>query len=424
MGLYLMGRDGTEELLMEGNHSLFDPMLLEPRYKPQSVPSMRNEAEKAGRFYVQNVYEGTHMQGVDPGTVKYLRVVESPEKRTWTYGGWFGQGEQAPAVNWHSFENKRILGEVPVESDGSANFEVPSGTFVYFQLLDKDKKMVQSMRSGTMLMPGEINGCIGCHEDRLSVPVHSANYPVALRKEPARMNGWMGRKPVKFSFMEQVQPILDKRCVKCHDFDPQDRNKLVLARDMNPFFNAAYVNLYVKQEVSLIGGGPAEIQKPYTWGSHASKLTGIIDSNHHGVELSRREKEILYTWMDLNGVYYPVYESAFDTTLAGRSPLYNCELAELRDLTGVSLFAQNGFQRKLTAQIAFDRPEVSPCLDAIRNDKTKYRRAVEIIRQGQKRLKQTPRGDIEKDLVPNERHKAQLRKYAERLKENRENAGR
>lgn len=424
MGIYLMGRDGTEELLLEGNHSLFDPMLLEPRYQPQRVPSMRNDAEKTGRFYVQNVYEGTHMQGVEPGTVKYLRVVESPEKRTWTYGGWYGQGEQAPAVNWHSFENKRILGEVPVEADGSANFEVPSGTFVYFQLLDKDKKMVQSMRSGTMLMPGEINGCIGCHEDRLSVPVPSANYPLALKKEPAGMNGWMGKKPVKFSFMEQVQPILDKRCVKCHDFDPQDRDKLVLARDMNPFFNASYVNLHVKKEVSLIGGGPAEIQKPYAWGSHASKLTRIVDANHQGVHLSRREKEVFYTWMDLNGVYYPVYESAFDTTLAGRSPLYNYELAELKELTGVDIFAQNGFNRKLTAQIAFDRPEASPCLDAIRNDKTKYNRAVEIIRRGRKRLKQTPRGDIEKELVPNERHKAQLRKYAERLKENLADAGR
>lgn len=416
MGLYLMGRDGTEEILLEGDHSLFDPMLLEARFKPRSMPSMRNDAEKTGRFYVQNVYEGTHMQGVEPGVVKYLRVVESPEKRTWTSGGWYGQGEQAPGMNWHSFENKRILGEVPVEADGSANFVVPSGTYVYFQLLDKDKKMVQSMRSGTMLMPGETNGCIGCHEDRLSVPVPSGN-PTALKKKPAQMNGWMGKDPVTFSFMEQVQPILDKRCVKCHDFDPADRNKLVLAGDKNPFFNAAYINLYVKKEVSLIGGGPAEIQKPYAWGAHPSNLTCVIDGAHHGVNLSVREKEVLYTWMDLNGVYYPVYESAFDTTLAGRSPLYNHELVELRNLTGVDLFAQNGFGRKLTAQVAFDRPEVSPCLDAIRSDKEKYKRAVEIIRMGQKRLKQTPRGDIERELVPCERHKAQLRKYAERLKD-------
>ena len=322
-GIYLIGRDGTQELVIEGNRSLFDPMIIEPRPKPHAIPSNRNYTDKKGSFYVQNVYHGTHMKGVEPGTAKYLRVIESPEKRTWTKNGWGGQGEQAPAVNWHSFENKRILGEVPVEEDGSANFEVPSGTFVYFQLLDKDKKMIQSMRSGTMVMPGEVNGCIGCHEDRLSVPSAMGPKPLALKKAPVKMNGWMGKAPRNFSFMEQVQPILDKSCVRCHDFDQKNRDKLVLAKDKNPFFNAAYVNLYVKKEITLIGGGPAQIQEPYSWGSHASKLTKVIEGNHHDVKLSPKDKEILYTWMDLNGVYYPVYESAFDSTLAGRSPLYN-----------------------------------------------------------------------------------------------------
>ena len=419
-GIYLIGRDGTQELVIEGNRSLFDPMIIEPRPKPHAIPSNRNYTDKKGSFYVQNVYHGTHMKGVEPGTAKYLRVIESPEKRTWTKNGWGGQGE-APAVNWHSFENKRILGEVPVEEDGSANFEVPSGTFVYFQLLDKDKKMIQSMRSGTMVMPGEVNGCIGCHEDRLSVPSAMGPKPLALKKAPVKMNGWMGKAPRNFSFMEQVQPILDKSCVRCHDFDQKNRDKLVLAKDKNPFFNAAYVNLYVKKEITLIGGGPAQIQEPYSWGSHASKLTKVIEGNHHDVKLSPKDKEILYTWMDLNGVYYPVYESAFDSTLAGRSPLYNYEIQELIKLTEVNFWDLNHHGRKLTAQISFDRPEVSPCLDKIRNDKQKYARAVEIIRTGQKRLKATPRGDIEKDLVPCERHKAQLRKYAERLKVEQQN---
>ncbi len=420
-GIYLMGRDGTHELVIEGNRSLFDPMVIEARPKPLAIPSNRNNAEKQGTFYVQNVYHGTHMEGVEPGTVKYLRVVESPEKRTWTKSGWGGQGEQAPAVNWHSFENKRILGEVPVEEDGSVNFEVPSGTFVYFQLLDKDKKMVQSMRSGTMVMPGEVNGCIGCHEDRLSVPTVMGARPLALKKAPAKLNGWMGKAPKNFSFMEQVQPILDRNCVRCHDFDPANRDKLVLAKDKNPFFNAAYVNLYVKKELTLIGGGPARIQEPYSWGSHASKLTEVIEGDHHKVKLSAKEKETLYTWMDLNGVYYPVYESAFDSTLAGRSPLYDNEIEELIKLTEVNIRDLNHHGRKLTAQISFDRPEVSPCLDGIRSDKQKYSRAVEIIRTGQKRLKATPRGDIEEGLVPCESHKAQLRKYAERLKAEQEN---
>lgn len=417
MGIYLVGRDGTEELVLEGEKSLFDPMIIQPRQKPNDIPQMRNYSSKAGVFYVQDVYEGTHMKGVKKGDVKYLRIIESPEKRTWTRGGWFGQGEQAPGMNWHSFENKQILGDVPVEEDGSANFEVPAGKFVYFQLLDKDKKMIQSMRSGTMLMPGEINGCIGCHEDRLTVPPPLTKYPAALKRKPNQPEKWMGKEPFKFSFMEHVQPIFDRSCVKCHDFNVSDRNKLVLAGDMNPFFNAAYVNLHVSKNVTLVGGGPADIQQPYTWGAHASKLTEIIDGEHHDVKLTQEEKETLYTWMDINGVYYPVYESAFDDTLAGRSPLNNHEISELCDLTGINVWDLNNHGRQLQSQISFNRPEMSPCLDGIRNDEEKFNRAVAIIQIGMERLRQTPRGDIEKELIPSDKHKAQLRKYIERLKE-------
>lgn len=417
-GIYLLGMDGTEELLIEGTKSLYDPQIIQPRENPLTLPTMRNFSEKTGRFYVENVYEGTHMAGVKKGEAKWLRVVESPEKRTWTKQGWFGQGEQAPGMNWHSFENKQILGEVPIEEDGSASFIVPAGKHVYFQVLDKDKKMIQSMRSGVSLMPGEINGCVGCHEDRLSIPAPLPKRPLALSKKPLELSKWMDKEPFKFSFMEHVQPILDKHCVSCHDFDTKDRKKLVLAKDMNPFFNAAYINLYVNKIVTLVGGGPAEIQQAYSWGSHASKLTKIIDNEHKGVKLSAEEKEILYTWMDLNGVYYPVYESAFDDALAGRCPLTNQEVNQLTELTGVSLWNLNNFSRNMQAQIAFDRPELSPILDGIRNDKEKYKKALNILKEGKKRLKETPRGDIESKLVPCERHKAMLRKYAEKLEKN------
>ena len=102
--------------------------------------------------------------------MKSLRVVESPEKRTWSPGKWFGQGYTAPGMNWHGLENKRILGTVPVEADGSAYFAVPAEKFVYFQLLDADGMMIHSMRSGTFVQPGERTGCIGCHDHRLVAP--------------------------------------------------------------------------------------------------------------------------------------------------------------------------------------------------------------------------------------------------------------
>ena len=67
---------------------------------------------------------------------------------------------------WNHYNSKRVLGTVPVEPDGSAYFEVQARRFVYFQLLDENGMMIQSMRSGTSLLPGEQAGCVGCHAYR------------------------------------------------------------------------------------------------------------------------------------------------------------------------------------------------------------------------------------------------------------------
>lgn len=413
MGIFIVTRNGGEQFIKEGTLSLFDPQPIAVRFKPSVIPFAREFGEKPGIYYVQNVYEGTNMKGIEAGTVKYLRVVESPEKRTWAQRGWFGQGEQAPGMNWHSFENKQILGDVPVAEDGSAYFEVPAGKYVFFQLLDKDKKMVQSMRSGSVALSGETNGCIGCHENRLSIPIPKGNAPMALKKAPTKMEGWNGITE-KFSYTQIIQPIFDKHCLKCHDFDVQNREKLVLSGDRNPFFNASYVNLYVKRAVKLVGGGSAHIQEPKSWGSHASKLTKIIDSNHSGVKLTTAEKQKIYTWLDLNGVYYPVYEAYYEENLAGRSPLSDEETKELGELCGIDIFGLNGHWRSATAQISFERPEVSPCLDKIRTDKSKYEKALSIIAIGGNRLKEHPRADM-KGFEPCERLKSQLDNYARLL---------
>jgi len=177
----------------------------------------------------------------------------------------------------------------------------------------------------------------------------------------------------------------------------------------------------IQYDVVIIGAGPAAIQGAYTWGSHKSKLTEIIDGNHKGVKLSQKEKRTLYTWMDLNGVYYPVYESAFDNAMAGRSPLTYEEMEELGQLVGVNLWSLNGHTRKMTAQISFDRPEKSPCLNNIEGDQER-KRAIELIKIGRKRLKETPRGDIENDVVPCDRNRVQLEKYVDRLKEDIQNS--
>jgi hypothetical protein len=410
MGIFLVDIFGNELLLHKGDLSCFDPMPLTSKAKPPVIPIKRKFDDTPGTYYVQNVYEGTHMEGVDQGSVKFLRVVESPEKRTYTKENWNGQGAQAPGVNWHSFEVKKVLGTVPVEEDGSAHFEVPPGKYVYFQLLDKNKKMIQSMRSGVMAHPGETNGCIGCHEDRLSVPAGINRFPKALQRKPDEMKGWKGQTKT-FSYIRDVQPIFDKHCVKCHDFDKKAGKNLILAGDRNMFFNGSYIDIYVKKQINCVGGGRAEIQSAGSWGSSVSNLVKVIENGHKNVELSIDEMETIYTWIDLNGVYYPQYESAYPDNMAGRSPLTFKELGELSKLTKVNFDKLRGHTRNLGPMISFERPDKSPCLKGLK--KNKYNKALQIIETGQKRLIETPRADMD-GFVPHTSMLEQLRKYDER----------
>jgi hypothetical protein len=396
MAICLLDVFGNEILLHTESPGCFDPMPLGPRLRPPVLSPRRDFAAQPGYFYVHNVYDGTHMAGVKPGSVKYLRVVESPEKRTWTHPAWDGQGQEAPAMNWHDFNNKRILGTVPVEADGSVYFELPAERFVYFQLLDEELKMVQSMRSGVMAQSREVAACTGCHENRRTAPALARSATtLAARRSPSRLADWFGPERL-FSFRAEVQPVFDRHCVRCHDFQSTAGGGVVLAGDRDLAFNAAYNELWRKQLIRAVGAGPAETQAAFSWGAHASRLTPTLETNHYGVRLSREEKARVYAWMDLNAPYYPSYASAYPDHFAGRAPLDNAQIARLEALVGVPLSKLASHAANRGPQISFDRPELSPCLGRFTAADTASRgEALAIIRAGAVQLAARPEADAE-----------------------------
>jgi len=413
MGIYLVDIFGNELLLHAEGPGCYDPMPLVPRPQPPVLMSQRDFQNEEGFFYVNDVYEGTHMQGVERGAVKRLRVVEAPEKRFWSRGKWTGQGYTAPGMNWHSLENKRILGSVPVEDDGSAYFAVPSDRFVYFQLLDADGMMVQSMRSGTMVQSGERAGCIGCHEDRRTAPMPGRNLALALRRTPSRLEHWYGP-PRKFSYMAEVQPVFNKHCLGCHDYGKEGAKKLVLVPDRDLTFNHAYNELWRKGYTGAVGGGPAEIQQARSWGSHASKLVQVLRRGHNGCKLSQEEFDRIVTWVDLNAPYHPTYACAYPDHLGGRCPLDNAQIARLSKLTGLPLGSMNNYSRNRGPQVSFDRPELSPCLGRFQDkNNPQYKEALAIIEAGRKMLAKRPRADMP-GFQPCETDRKRLKKYLDR----------
>ncbi|MCP4785445.1 MAG: hypothetical protein GY903_22895 [Fuerstiella sp.] len=419
-GIYLIDIFGNELLLHTESPGCYDPMPLTTRTRPPVIPSRRNFNKEPGRLYVNDVYQGTHMKGVRRGSVKWLRVVESPEKRHWSPGSWGAQGYTAPGMNWHSLENKRILGTVPVEEDGSAYLSVPSDTFVYFQLLDEEKMMVQSMRSGTVLQSGEWVGCVGCHDDRHAAPAHYGNKKsLALQRAPSQLNGWYG-KPRLFGFMAEVQPVFDRHCVECHDYNKPAGEKLNLAPDRLIGFNTAYNELWRKGFLRLAGGGPAENLPAYSWGSHASRLIREMRqptvAEHKDIKLSPEEFDRVVTWLDLNGVYYPTYACAYPNSLTGRSPLNTDQLQRLAHLTGINSGQIRSHHGNPGPQVNFDRPELSPCLAAFSDRSAPaYQEALAIIQAGRKMLTQRPRADMP-GFVPCEIDQRRELKYKTRQK--------
>ena len=393
-GIWLLDTFGNELLLHTDGPGCFDPMPLAAREKPPAIPSRVDLARSHGSFYISNVHLGTGMDRIAPGTVKRVRVVESPEKRFWTQQAYNGSGTQAPGMAWDDFNNKRIIGTAPVDPDGSAYFAVPADTFVYFQLLDERGMMVQSMRSGTIVRPGETAGCVGCHDNRRAV-VPPTEERTATGRGPSPLQPWFGP-PRNFAYTTEVQPVFDKHCVECHDYGTEEGKKLNLAGDLGLVFNTSYAELRSKGYVKVVGAGPFQTQLPKSWGSHASPLVKVLTEGHldatidEQFKLTPEEFDRIVTWIDINAPYYPEYASAYRGNKYGRSPLNPGELAELARLTGVKFDDQ-----EFSSHVSFTRPELSPCLAKFSDPANPaYRRALEIIRAGGNSLASRPRADM------------------------------
>ncbi len=395
-GIFIVDVFGNEALVHFEEPGCFDPMPLMARSRPPVIPSRRNFTDDTGRMYVLDVNNGTHMRGIRPGEAKYLRIVESPGKQTWNMFPWSGQGTLWPGMNWHDFLNKRIIGTAPVAEDGSAYFTLPAETFVYFQLLDENGMMIQSMRSGAMVQPGEITGCVGCHDNRrFAPPVATSTMPEAVTRDPATPAGWYGE-PRLFDYMREVQPVFTDNCVRCHDFGKEPGRTLNLAPDRTLTFNVSYNELWRRGYVAAIGAGPAAIQQPKTWGSHASRLVDVIRSGHQSILLDAESLDRIITWIDINAPYYPVYATAYPDNPAGRSPLTFDQLSRLTELTGVPFADLTGHETNRGPQISFDRPELSPCLShAAAKGEEAHEEALAIIRAGREMLRLHPRADME-----------------------------
>ncbi|QNN24385.1 hypothetical protein HED60_19605 [Planctomycetales bacterium ZRK34] len=221
-GIYWVDRDGRRELLVDDETiSCNQPIPLADRQTPHLAPSRVDPFAADGVYYVQDVYTGPGLAGVKRGTIKKLRVV-AIDYRAAGIGSNHNGGPAGGAlvstpvsVGNGCWDPKTILGEATVYEDGSACFAVPAHTPVYFQAIDENGFAAQTMRSWSTLQPGETFSCVGCHESKNDAPPQR-RITTAMQRGPQELDPFH-KVTGGFSYAKHVQPILDRRCVSCHD---------------------------------------------------------------------------------------------------------------------------------------------------------------------------------------------------------------
>jgi len=235
-------------------------------------------------------------------------------------------------------------GVVPVEKDGSAHFLVPANANVFFQVLDEHYLAVQTERTFVNYMPGETRSCVGCHETPDAAPLPASGTHLALRRSPSlpgpQPGEATGRRPLHYP--TDVQPVLDRRCIKCHN-EKDKQSALDLTGRLTQFFSVSYENLLPERRggrqdrrdpglVPTIGEnhpktGNIRYLPAKSLGSHNSLLIAMLApdkvrlqgdkarldrlkklvESHRDVRLEPAELLKISNWVDTNAQYYGAY---------------------------------------------------------------------------------------------------------------------
>jgi len=303
-------------VLSDPDICLHSPMLVKPRDIPPVLPRQIDPKQNTGAFFVQDIYQG--LKGVKRGQVKWLRVIEETSRASGSRDVGKNPYNQTFLLSAAlAFSVKNFLGIVPVEPDGSAYFQVPSGRAIYLQALDENGTMIQSMRTFVQASPGVVRSCIGCHEHKFTAAVNIGNKQVLKRKPAQLMPESWGSGFVDYPSM--IQPILDRHCVKCHGGKNGIAAGVDLTGGWTEHFSISYENLVSRRRTQLIADliagidcmngtarWSAQIFPPRSHGSGAAVLAKLLLSGHKGriKNLSRPERDLIMAWIDTNGLYH------------------------------------------------------------------------------------------------------------------------
>ncbi len=274
------------------------PLISRKRERMISVHSDPRQA--TGKLILADVYQGRNMIGVEKGQIRKLLVLETLPMPIHYTGG------MQPITLNGSFTLERVVGTVPVEADGSAFFELPALRSFFFVALDENDESVKRMQSFMTVQPGETVSCVGCHESRTRTPLNSGRMTLsALKRGPSRVTPVAGI-PEVFDFPRDIQPILDRHCIGCHN-EKDRKGGVILTGYRGPLITAGYYMLVVRGQIADGRNEPKSSLNPRSIGAVASPLMHKVKSGHNEVKLSRQEIDMLRYWIETGATYPGTY---------------------------------------------------------------------------------------------------------------------
>lgn len=309
-GIYLVDVFDNMTLVAESEgEGLLTPIPVKKRPVPPVIPDRIKPKDKKATVFIQDLYTGEGLRRVPRGTVKKLRLF------TYEYA-YLKSPSDFDALGIQSgWDLKRELGTVDVEADGSVIFNVPSNTPISLQPLDEEGNAIQWMRSWFTAMPGEVVSCIGCHEDQNTVPIPKR--VLASQKKPSLVTQPKdGTRP--FSFEYEIQPVLDKYCISCHDgvaneMDLTGKEKKEYVRWGNYTTHREMKTSYLHLHPYVYRQGPEAdmyVLEPYEYHASNSELIQMLEKGHHAVKVEREDWQTLCKWIDFNAPYFGSFEIA------------------------------------------------------------------------------------------------------------------
>ena len=177
-GLWIVDRNSgtrTRRVVDDPRWHELGAVTLAPRPVPAGRSSIVDPTRDYGQFYCLDSYRSDRPEiaSVRPGQISKVRFIRGlPDARR--------AGAPADsATHATPLLPEEVLGEIPVEADGSFFVDVPPEVPLRMETLDADGNVLMSMKRWLWVMPREGRGCIGCHEDREMVPPNF--HPAALR---------------------------------------------------------------------------------------------------------------------------------------------------------------------------------------------------------------------------------------------------